>query len=300
MRRVRPPELGDEFGERQAEISERFVAGGAPGGVVEDTVGGPGRRARRVEVDGGDRADAIGIVAGRLEDLAYESVPAHRTLIAHVEDPRPTVDGEPVKRRCEVGGERRLATLVVDEREGLVRIGREAQHQLDHVVAVLTTHPGRACDRGSGSRRMLTRQLRTAIDRLRVRGVVLPIRALECAVEHVVGADVDEVGADELARRRQVSDGIGIHGEREVLVGLARIHGGVGSGVDDGVGADLVEQSAHRVGVGDVEIALGDRHDVIAGRTRVVDDVDAELSGRAGDHELHDGRECTRPYRPTR
>jgi hypothetical protein len=95
-------------------------------------------------------------------------------------------------------------------------------------------------------------------------------------------------------------DGIGVHGECEVLVGLAGIDGGVGSGIDDGVRANLVEQPTHGIGVGDVELSLGDGHDVIAGRTRVADDVDTELSGRAGDQELHDRRECRRPDRTDR
>ena len=248
---------------------------------------GPGRRAGRVEVGGRNRAHPVGVVARRGEDLADELVPAHRTLVRHVMDARPAVDGESVKRWRQVGGERGLAALVVDEREGLIGIRRETQHQLDHVVAVLPAHPRRSSDRRTRPRRQLAGELRAAVHRLRVGDVVLAIRAVERAVEHIVGADVHEVRAHEFAGRRQVPDRIAVHRKGHGLVGLTGVDGGVGSSVDHRIRTDFVEQPANGVGIGDVEVGLGDGDDLVVERAGVVDDVDAELPGGAGDEQPH-------------
>ena len=204
-----------------------------------------------------------------------------------MERPRPPIAGESAQRRREIGGEGRLAALVVDERQRLVGVRRQAQDQLDHVVAVLAAHPRRACDRGRRARGVLAGQLRAAVDRHRVGGVVLTVRTVEGAVEHVVGADVHEVGADEFTGRRQVAHGVGAHGEGQGLVGLARVDGGVGRGVDDRIGTNRVEQRANGVDVGDVEIGLGDADHLVTGGTCMVDEVDAELASGAGHEQLH-------------
>ena len=111
-------------------------------------------------------------------------------------DAGPSIGREAVQRGSQVGGERRTAALVVDERQLLAGLRGETQHQLDHVVAVLTAHPRGAGDGRVGPGRDLAGELGTPVDRLRVRRVVLPVRPIQRAVEHVVGAHVDEMGAD--------------------------------------------------------------------------------------------------------
>ena len=98
----------------------------------------------------------------------------------------------------------------------------------------------------------------TPVHRLRVRRVVLAIRAIERAVEHVVGADVDEMGADLVGGRRDVADGVGVDRAGDLDVRLARVDGGVRRGVDDGVGPSVARSPTARRRVGDVERGVVD------------------------------------------
>ena len=61
-----------------------------------------------------------------------------------------------------------------------------------HTHDVRTT----VADRSEDERLALAGQLRRPVDPERVRAVELVVGAVEPAVEHVVGGDVDEVGAD--------------------------------------------------------------------------------------------------------
>ena len=140
---------------------------------------------------------------------------------------------------------------------------------------------------GGRSGRLLARQLRAAVHRLRVRRIVLAVRPIEGAVEDVVGADVDEMDTEPFACRRQVADGIGIHGEGQRFVGLTRVDGGVRRGVDHRVGANRVEELTNGHRIGDVEDRLVDGDHVVADRFGMHHHVDSELTSGARDEELH-------------
>ena len=154
--------------------------------------------------------------------------------VREVEDARAAFGGDRTERRGEVGRERRAAPLVVDERQVGAR-RREAQHELDHVVAVLAADPRRPHDGRVRTGQPLTGELRDPVHRLRVRRVVLAVRAIERAVEDVVGADMDEMGADLFGGRRNVADGVGVDRSGDLDVRLTRVDGGVRRGVDDGI-----------------------------------------------------------------
>ena len=84
-------------------------------------------------------------------------------------------------------------------------LGGSRSTSLDHVVAVLAAHPGGAHDAhaaGASASRSPASFERPYTD-CGFGRVPLVVRPIERAVEHVVGADVDEVGADAVARLGQ-------------------------------------------------------------------------------------------------
>ena len=157
------------------------------------------------------------------------------------------------------------APLVVDE--GQVRARRrEAQHQLDHVVAVLATDPRRAHDGRVGPGQPLALELGLAVHGLRVRRVVLAIRAIERAVEHVVGADVHEMRVDLLRHGGEVADRVGVDRTGDLDVRFTGVDGGVGRGVDHRIRPGVEDRRPDGRRVGDVERGMIDRHHVVARR----------------------------------
>ncbi len=164
---------------------------------------------------------------------------------------------------------------------------REAQHQLDHVVAVLAADPRRPHDGRVGPGQLLAGELRDPVHRLRVRRVVLAVRAIERAVEDVVGAHVDEMGADLLGDRRDVADRVGVDRSGDVDVRLARVDRGVRRGVDDGIRPGVADRRPDGRRVGDVECGAVDCHHVVTCRKCGGHDVVAELPARARDEQPH-------------
>ncbi len=191
----------------------------------------------RIEVDGADRSDHLRILPHRRHDAAHELVPADRALVGDVMDSAPPLDGEPAQHRRQIGGERRAPALVVDERQR-VALGGEAQHRAHHVRTVLAAHPRRAHDRRVRAGRALAGELRPAVHGQRVRGVAFVVRTVERPVEHVVGADREQVGADEFARLAYPSHRVGVGGERPVRIALAVVDRGPRRAVDHDVGSD--------------------------------------------------------------
>ena len=111
------------------------------------------------------------------------------------------------------------------------------QHGLDHVGAVLAAHPRGAHDRGVGPGARARRPASTApyTDSGLV-GSSSWYGAIERAVEHVVGADVHEVGADVVARLAHPAHRVGVVARGSHRVGLAGVDRGPRGGVDHDVG----------------------------------------------------------------
>ncbi len=207
-----------------------------------------------------------------------------------MEDTAGSLDGEGTQHRCEVGGERRTAALVVDEGHRVAG-DRQPAHQLDHVVAVLTAHPRRAHDRHvlaeDVERGLLARKLRPAVDGLRVGRIVFSIGAIERPVEHVVGGDVHEVCVRVSARGSQHTDAVFVDVERSVDLGLATIHRRERGTVDDRIQARRSDDTVDVVLVRDVELRAVDSDHLVAGCAQMGDDIGPELARGSGDQHPH-------------
>jgi hypothetical protein len=152
---------------------------------------------------------------------------------------------------------------------------------------VLAAHPRRAHDRSVGAGLALTRELRPAVDGEWVRGVAFLIRAVERSVEHVVGADREQVGADGLARLTNPSHRVGVGGERPVRIALAVVDRGPRRAMDHDVGSDRGERGDDVGPHSDVELVVPSSDDVVARRRAHRHDVVTELPARPGDEDLH-------------
>ncbi len=228
----------------------------------------------RVVVGGADRHDPVAVAVGGLEDGAGDVRPGlhgagagavvgavGRVRAQHVED-----------GLGHVAREGQAAQLVVDDRdllEPVLGVGDavgQPPHGL-HEVVPLADDPGAAHDvvaraAGHGD---VSGGLGLAVDRERAHGLALVVK-LARAVEHVVGADVDErdavrgAGAGEKRRPGRV----GLPGGHAALGGLRLINSRVGAAVDHGaVERPVVPRIGVRVGhvegvdVAEVEV-LGD------------------------------------------
>ena len=93
---------------------------------------------------------AFGEVTGprRLQHRLDEAEPRRRTRVREVERARDPGARQASQRRRQVGGERRAAPLVVDERELAVRVGGEqVEHRAHDVATGGPAHPGGPHDR---------------------------------------------------------------------------------------------------------------------------------------------------------
>ena len=112
-------QAGDQLGERLAEVAEQRNAGGPQHGVVEHAVGRARRRARRIELGGGDRSHHRRVVARRAPTTsrANSNQLTAPWLVAWM---HARYAGRRRASRSswrQVGGERRVTDLVVDERQ---------------------------------------------------------------------------------------------------------------------------------------------------------------------------------------
>ncbi len=258
------------------------------GGVVEHRVGRPGRGPGRVELVGLDGTDLGRVVARGLEHRPHELVPAHVALVGHVEHPGHPGRGQAADPDGQVGGERRVAPLVVHERQ-LGPVG-QPQHGLDHVVAVLAAHPRRPHDRrprGVGRDLVLAAQLGPAVHRLGVGPVPLDVGLVLGAVEHVVRRHVAEPGPDPAAGVGHPPGAQGVDPERGVGVGLAGVDGRVRARVQHHVGPQRRDRLVDGVPVADVERPVGAGDDLVALGLAVQVEVAAQLAARPRDQHPH-------------
>ncbi len=130
-------------------------------------------------------------------------------------------------------------------------------------------------------------ELRGTVDRDRIGGVVLTVGAVERAVEHVVGADVDEMGTARITGVTQPADGLGIVAKGPRRIGLAGVDGRPRRCVDHHLGSDRIDRSPDGVLVTDVELGAGQPGDVVALRHTVLDQVVPHLPAGAGDQHSH-------------
>ncbi len=96
----------------------------------------------------------------------------------------------------------------------------------------------------AGADRLLAVQLGLAVDAQGASGVVLAPGPLAAAIEHVVGAVVQQQRAAGLGFARQHGGRLGVDAARLFRLALGLVDGGVGGGVDD----DVWLQRAHAGG----------------------------------------------------
>ena len=152
-----------------------------------------------------------------------------------------------------------------------VVLAEQAQHGLDHVVAGLAADPRGTDDRGDRASRSFAGELRDAVDRARVRLVRLHVRPVERPVEHVVGTDLYEVGADDFTGLTEEPDRRAVVALGSVGVPLAGVDGRPRRAVDDDVGSGSDDTLAHLGRVAHVELRPIERDHVVArprGQTR--------------------------------
>ena len=116
-----------------AEVGEELVCA-CRRSDVEDGVGGPGRGAGRFELGGRDRFDASPGRRPRPRPPRRELVPADRALIRHVPDAGRRSTTRRAQHRREVGDDRRVAALVVDEAHRRVASRTSRRTVLRHVA----------------------------------------------------------------------------------------------------------------------------------------------------------------------
>ncbi len=182
-----------------------------------------------------------------------------------------------------VGGR---AELVADDPH-LAAVG-EGAHREREVAAEGAVEPGGTHDlvsRVLGAHRLLARQLAAAVGGEGMGRVELVVGASSAAVEHVVGRDVHHAQTALGGRQRQVARADCVSREGTLRVALGAVDGVVGGGVHHQVRLDARHLGADRGQVGDVELRVAARHDLVA--RPPAGDGTAELAAGAGEQHLH-------------
>ena len=147
------------------------------------------------------------------------------------------------RMRGDVGqqvGAGRCTDLVVDHGQHVALAG-----QLDHgareVAAARGVDPAGAKDQvlaAAGADVVLAVELGAAVNRQRAGRRVFAARAAAAAVEDIVGAVVDEPGAERLGLLGQHARRLGVQRGRELGLALGLVHRRVRGGIDDDVGPE--------------------------------------------------------------
>ena len=161
----------NEFGERLVEVAEQRDPGRAQDGVVEHAVGRARRRARRIELGGGDRADDGRVVPGshrQRPGRTRTTCTAPWLVTWWTPLRRSSAKRRSIGARSAVNvGQPRWSSTNASRPGVSVAIGQQAQDRAHHVGAVLAAHPRRPDHRrraAEDERLALARQLRLPVD----------------------------------------------------------------------------------------------------------------------------------------
>ena len=183
----------------------------------------------------------------------------------------------------------RRAHLVADHGQG-VALTHQAQHGLHEVAAKTGVDPARAHNQGARMRALhgaLAGQLAAPVGAQRARGGVRQVGVAGVPGEYEVGGHVNQRGAGTGAGRGEVARSVGVDGQGQRLFFLGPVYRGIGSGIQHHIGTLLGKYAAHRLGVGNVQPAVIQRHDTQPRRCRGLQFA-AQLARSAGDQ----GRRC--------
>ena len=176
------------------------------------------------------------------------------------------------------------------------RSAPELEHRAHEVAARPAEQPRRADDPRVLAGRGLAVQLRPAVDGLRIRRIRLDVRVALAPVEHVVGGEVHERGA-ELGRVLRAAD---VDGRGALRVGLRPVHVRPGRRVQHEVDGPerrrrqrhvpLGERERNRAGKrlaeGGAELAAGAGYDDASRAERIGDDVLQRWRTRSSSHGI--------------
>jgi len=163
--------------------------------------------------------------------------------------------------RCEIRGEGRGATLVVDDRDGGPG-GSELENGRGKALAPVSEKPGGADDGNVGQeieQAFFGSSLSFSVDADGMAGIAGFVgRKLE-AIEDVVGAQKHEARTGGACGLCHIGGTVAIDGEREIAVRFAAINVGVGGGKDNPIGTGILNQLTNAGMVAQVGILDGER-----------------------------------------
>ena len=204
-----------------------------------------------------------------------------RGVLAH-----PRGHGE--QRRGEVEGEGRVAALVRDDRDLVTRLV-EGKHRADEIRPVRAEEPRGADDDAVGAAfgdQPFAEQFGAPVGAFRPGRIVLTVRAIERAVEHVVGGQLQQRRADTGGGFRHVAGPLAVDGDGEALLRLGLVDGGVGGGVDHDVRPRRLEPRKNRPAILEQEDAAAKQDDLELA-TGPLDERGGHLTHRPGDGDPH-------------
>ncbi len=184
------------------------------------------------------------------------------------------------------GGSSGGAELVGDDAE-FVPTGREAKDGFDEVFSVCAKDP--ACAENevigtTGGEGIFAFELGLAIDAERVRGVLFAVGGWFCAIENIIGGEVDDECAEFSSFLAEDSGSAGIDGSRQIRLGLGFINRRVSASAQDHIRLGCAHGGADRVGTREVAgIASAGHH--IAERSQRALELEAELTVGASDEK---------------
>ena len=125
-------------------------------------------------------------------------------------------------------------------------------------------------------------KLRLTVDAQRARLVRLRVEARLRAVEHVIGADVNDLGSRVARRFGQVSRAVLVDRIRPFGFAFATVNIGSRGAVENQIGLHTLSGAAHRVGVRDVEFSVREGVRLPARRAKLFEHMPAEQPTAAG------------------
>ena len=185
-------------------------------------------------------------------------------------------------------GRGRGAPLVGDDAEALT-LSRKFEHGLGEVGAVGTDDPTGAQDqvaRVGFCEGKLAVALGAAVDALRVGRIGFAVGAVLDAVEDVIGGVMHDQRAD---LRRFFTENArcdGVDRGSTSLITLGLVNGGVGSRVDDDIGAHRSHQLANGLRIRQIAVGEINRND-FAQRREAALQFEADLAILAGEEDFH-------------
>ena len=126
-----------------------------------------------------------------------------------------------------------------------------------------------------------------SVDRLRIGPIPLDVRALERAVEDVVGTDLYEVRIGTVAGLSQPADSESVIAKGPIWIGLAQIDGRPRGGIDHDIGTQHRHRAEHLIAIPHIQRRPVIGRHVVARRGAMDAKIVTKLAARPGDQDAH-------------